>query len=267
MSDLVRHPLRMRRLVVRSISRPTPRVARIVLGGPDLDGFVSAAPDDHVKVFFPPASGGALVLPEVVAGGLRWPHEAPRPPARDYTPRRFDASRGELEIDMVLHGAGVGASWAANARPGDVVGVAGPRGSHLVPAGVDQWFFAADETGLPAVARWLRELPAGATASVVVLVDSPEERQPLPSDAAVSLTWVASGGGSDTLPLATAVRALRPPAAARSGAFLAWAGAESAEVAALRSLWCDEWQVPVACVRARGYWRRGQADHQEPHED
>lgn len=52
--QLVRHPLAVRRLAVRRVEALSPRMVRVTLGGADLDGFVSLAADDHVKLFFPP---------------------------------------------------------------------------------------------------------------------------------------------------------------------------------------------------------------------
>lgn len=52
-SRTVRHPLVFRRLQVREVTELTPHMRRIVVGGAELEGFHSGAPDDHVKVFFP----------------------------------------------------------------------------------------------------------------------------------------------------------------------------------------------------------------------
>lgn len=35
--------------------------------------------------------------------GIEFPEGAPRPLARDYTPRSFDAEKGELAIDFATH--------------------------------------------------------------------------------------------------------------------------------------------------------------------
>ncbi|HKO53158.1 MAG TPA: siderophore-interacting protein [Polyangiaceae bacterium] len=51
--ELVRHPLQVRLLEVVRTESLSPRMRRITLGGPELAGFVSLAPEDHVKVFFP----------------------------------------------------------------------------------------------------------------------------------------------------------------------------------------------------------------------
>ncbi len=49
----VRHETRRRLLQVREVKRITPKTMQIVVGGDELEGFVSAAHDDHVKLFFP----------------------------------------------------------------------------------------------------------------------------------------------------------------------------------------------------------------------
>lgn len=63
-----------------------------------------------------------------------------RPLARDYTPTRFDAKAREHDLEIVLQ--------------------------------------AGDETVLPAIARWLRELPAGTQVHAFIEVnDSRDENQ------------------------------------------------------------------------------------------
>ncbi|WP_262356451.1 siderophore-interacting protein, partial [Bordetella pertussis] len=87
----VRHPLKMRLLEVKRVTRPTPHLARITLAGDALRDFVSASFDDHVKVFFPPPGAARPVLPELGPDGLVFAEGEPRPPMRDYTPRRHPA--------------------------------------------------------------------------------------------------------------------------------------------------------------------------------
>ena len=59
----VRHEPRRRLLTVRQVERITPAMARVTLDG-DLAGFVSAAYDDHVKVFFPLPGDTRPTLPD-----------------------------------------------------------------------------------------------------------------------------------------------------------------------------------------------------------
>src|SRR5580704_7023306 len=85
----VRHEAKRRLLEVKSVSRITPKMLRITVGGDELDGFVSAAHDDHVKLFFPQPGQAEPVLPTMGPNGPVYPPDAPRPAARDYTPRRY----------------------------------------------------------------------------------------------------------------------------------------------------------------------------------
>ena len=84
----VRHETKMRLLQVREVSRLTPKMVRVVLGGEALAGFVSAAHDDHVKLFFPQPGHDKPVLPTPTPNGPVYPEGAACPAARDYTPRR-----------------------------------------------------------------------------------------------------------------------------------------------------------------------------------
>ena len=45
---------------------------------------------------------------------------------RTLTPRRFDRTALELDLDIVLHGGGVAGGWATSAGPGDEAAISGP---------------------------------------------------------------------------------------------------------------------------------------------
>jgi NADPH-dependent ferric siderophore reductase len=49
----MRHEIRRRLVQIVRVEQLSPGMRRIVLGGDELDGFTSAAADDHVKLFFP----------------------------------------------------------------------------------------------------------------------------------------------------------------------------------------------------------------------
>ncbi len=53
--ELVRHPLRVRKLQVRRIKQPRPRYQLITLGGADLGDFKTLSPTDHVGLIPPRA--------------------------------------------------------------------------------------------------------------------------------------------------------------------------------------------------------------------
>jgi len=244
----VRHEVRRRTLQVIRAEPITPRMRRIVLGGPELEGFTSAAPDDHVKLFFPqPGQDG----PGVAA-------DASPMVARDYTPRAFDAARGELTIEFVLHGEGEGpaSDWARAARPGDRIVVGGPRGSLVLPP-YPAHLLVGDETALPALARRLEELEAGVSVLALIEIADRAEERPLPSRAQTRIVWLHRNGvpaGRGEL-LARALAEAELPA----GDLHAWLAGEIDAMRTLRRHLVEERGLPRDRVRAAGYWRLGEA--------
>jgi len=261
----VRHETKTRLLQVREVSRITPQMVRIVVGGDTLAGFISAAHDDHVKLFFPQPGQDKPVLPTPSANGPVYPEGAPRPAARDYTPRRHDAAANTLVIDFVLHGDGPAATWAAQARPGDFLGVGGPRGSFIVPDDFDWYLLAGDETALPAIGRRLEELPAGSRAIVVVEVANAAEQQRFDTRAQVEVHWLNRDGvepGNPAL-LRKAIAELPLP----PGEGYAWVAAEAATAKALRRYLVDQRRLPKDRVKAAAYWKHGAVAVHETYDD
>lgn len=254
--ERVRHTVQVRRLRVREVQQPSPQLVRVRFEGEALRGFVSASFDDHAKLMLPAQPGQPLVLPQPGAEGLVWPADGERPAMRDYTPRAFDADAGWLDIEFVLHGEGLASRWAESVRPGDEVGLGGPRGSFVVPTGFDWHLLVGDETALPAIARRLEELPANTAAIVIAETGDPRERRELRSAARLQTSWVQAG---DSAALARAVAALRLPA----GEGFAWAAGEAASMAAVREALVGGHGLDKSRVRASAYWKRGSAGHHE----
>ncbi|NMG37260.1 siderophore-interacting protein [Azoarcus sp. TTM-91] len=257
-SRRIRHELRFRLLQVKQVQQLRPRMLRVTLAGDELEGFASAAHDDHVKLFFPEPGQLKPPLPVATPEGMSFPNG--RPQARDYTPRRYDAAAGELDIDFALHEAGPATAWALQAKPGDWLGVGGPRGSFVLEKSFDWYLLAGDETALPAIARRLEELPAGARALVVAEVDEAAEELDLHSAATLALHWVHRGAGAS---LREAVAALQLP----PGEGYAWVACESDTARQLRQLLVEERGLPKNRVKAAGYWKRGAAATHESHDD
>ena len=137
-----------------------------------LEGFTSPGFDDHVKLIFPDAATGVLTLPTIGADGSRSGRPAPRPTMRDYTPRRFDAeARHAGDRLRAARGRPRHALGRAGASRATSIGIGGPRGSFIVPIDFDWHLLVGDDTALPAIARRLAELPAGARALVLAEVD------------------------------------------------------------------------------------------------
>ena len=227
--ERVRHDIKRRDLTVKAVEQLTPHFRRITLTGESLADFVSAAFDDHLKVF---------------AGDAR----------RDYTPRSFDNAARELVIEFALHGDGPAADWAARAAAGDTLTIAGPKGSLIVPLDYDWHLLVGDETAFPAVARRLEELPAGARAIVILQAADAADRRAFKSAAEVRLTWVSTDAE-----LLSAVRALTLPA----GDGYAWCAGEASCMAALRRELVDVKGHPREAIHAAAYWKRGATGHHE----
>jgi NADPH-dependent ferric siderophore reductase len=193
------------------------------------DGF-----DDHVKFMFVGADG------EMVR--------------RDYTPRHFDRSLRELTIEFALHGAGAASAWAAQAQPGVVAVIGGPRGSMGVPTDDDWHLLVGDATALPAIHRRLAELPSGARAIVMAQVDDPADRRAMASRADVAMDWVATSAQ-----LTEAVRTLVLP----GGEGFVWAGGEAAVMAGMRDTLIRDKGHPREASRISAYWRQGASEFHE----
>ena len=259
----VRHTLRLRRLSVLAAERVAPHLIRITLGGAELEGFASPGFDDHVKLFFADPATGSLLLPTPGPDGMVWP-EGPRPAMRDYTPHHHDSATGTVQLDFVLHDAGPATAWAEQAQPGDTLAMAGPRGSFIVPTAFDGHLLIGDDTALPAIARRLAELPAGAKALVIAEVDGPADELPLPTAADARIVWVHRTGAADAAepPLLATLRGTPLP----EGDFHAWIGCESAVAKALRAHLVEACGANPKWVRASGYWRRGAAGTHDSHD-
>lgn len=243
----VMHDIKRRKLEVLRIVDLTPRMRRITLGGPELAGFISLGTDDHVKLLFPQNAEQAAALETMVLGAGK--DNGPMPEMRDYTPRRYDLEKLELDIDFVLHGDGPASTWAEQAQPGQLLHIGGPRGSMIVPDIFDSYLLIGDETALPAIARRLEGLAANRKALVVIEVENGAEQQVLESAAQVNVIWVLREGGKDNL--LTTVKQLQVP----KGNLYAWVATETKVSRQIRRVLLDEHGLNEQFVKAVGYWR------------
>jgi NADPH-dependent ferric siderophore reductase len=260
----IRHEAaRLRLLTVIRVARITPRMVRVTLTG-DLQGFASVAHDDHVKLFFPAPGGSEPILPKGPPGSPE-AAEGPTPIARDYTPRRFDAAANELDIEFVLHSEGPATTWAEQAKPGDQLGVGGPRGSFVVSGEFAWHLLIADEAGLPAIARCLSELPASSKVFVVAEVEDVNEEQKFATHAQLQTTWLHRLGQApgQVNALLNALTKEGLP----TGDGYTWIACESNVARKLRSYLITERGFDKQWIKAAGYWKHGAAATHEKHED
>ncbi|WP_337831341.1 siderophore-interacting protein [Pseudonocardia sp. TMWB2A] len=250
--------------VVRSVDL-SPGMRRVTLAGSQLrefttaDGFAqpafdSSGFDDDVRLVFPYPGRTEAVLPEQKETGLRMPRD-PRPLARAYSVRRWNRRTGELDIDFVRHGIGVGTTWAYRAQPGDRIHVFGPSVSRALPIDTDWLLVAGDDTAVPAIARLLDELPDDARARVFIEVGAENDGLALRSLPGVEVTWLVRDGSNagDLL-----LRAVKDCAWAQGRPF-AWIAGEHTAVRDLRRHLVEDRGLPKTDIEFTGYWRRGEA--------
>ncbi len=247
-------PIRIRELQVLRRTRVTPRMLRVTLGGPDLAGFESHQSDEHVKLVFPDPGTDTTRHPVQDDDHLDWP--SPFPPTRDYTVRRYDPAageHGEVDVDLVDHDGGLAATWARTCEVGSSIWVAGPRPSLVVPAEFGFHVLVGDETALPAIGRWLEELPADARGAAFVEVAGPEEEQQLRVPDGVRLEWLHRGSAAPgtTSLLADAVDGLQLPTDTH---VYVWAYAEAGCIKPVRR-WARARAVGRGQSDIGGYWK------------
>lgn len=233
-----------RLLSVKGITNVTPNMLRILFEGADLADFSSPGADDHVKLFIPTQNG--------------------EDDKRDYTPRFYDKASGTLAIDFALHEAGPATRWALNAKTGDVLTVAGPRGSLLIEPNFDWWLLAGDETAIPAISRRIEELPAGVKVTSIITVTAAQEEQVLKTSAQHQAIWVyrPAAQANDPAPMLEALKSFTLP----EGDGFIWLAAEANVARAARDYLINIAGHPSAWMKAAGYWVKGEADAHEKFE-
>ncbi|MEJ2889393.1 siderophore-interacting protein [Actinomycetospora aeridis] len=236
-------------LRVAGSSQLTPRMRRVTVRGEALRTVGPVPPAAHVRLLFGDP-GAEVTLPVAGPSGLTWPSDLNRPYARSMTVRALDAGRGEMTIDVALHGDSAAGRWACAARAGDPVGVVGPGGGWTPPADARAVLLAGDETALPAIAALHEALPAELPIDTVVELADPADQQEL----ARPVTWVHRDRGGSL------EEALRRHAVVSGVAV--WVAAEGHAVKAIREhLRLDRGLARSHCHAIR-YWTRGRS-----HED
>jgi NADPH-dependent ferric siderophore reductase len=260
------HPQTLREVEVVRVVDLTPGMRRITLSGKQLREFTStsgfaqpafdsAGFDDDVRLVFCYPGQTVPVLPVQKAKGVDLPKD-PRPLSRAYTVRRWDPEAGEMDVDFVSHGIGVGTTWAYRARPGDRIHFYGPSASRALPHDADWFLVAGDDTAIPAIARLLDELPDDARAQVFIEVAEQSHRLELRSLPHVEVTWLVRDGAQ------TGAISLLQDAVKNTdwsnGQPFAWIAGEHTTVRDLRRHLVEDRGMAKEDIEFAGYWRRGQ---------
>jgi NADPH-dependent ferric siderophore reductase len=248
-----RPPPPFRRAVVSSSSLRSPRLRSVTLSGPELVGLEPPQPAASVRVLLP--RRGELVLPEW--NGNEFLHaDGTRPHLRTLTPLRIDPDRGEVDVDIVLHGSsGPLATWAIDAAPGDEVAISGTGRGYDIERDAPAFLLAGDESALPAISTILGALPDGTAGEVHVEVGDPSAEVELRRPAGIDVAWhVLAEGAAAGDALVDAVTTAPLPGGAR-----VWVAGEAASVQRIRRHLFEVLDLDRAQCTVRGYWKRGRA--------
>ncbi len=257
------HRFTARRITVTRVTE-IEHFTRVTFSSPELADWRSTGPEDHAKIFFPDPHTGELRAPTPVgpdADGIVRPEGEMF--GRDFTPLnvRVDAGSGHtvFDLDVLRHeDPGPAARWAVQAELGDELVMVGPRGSIAAAAEAPRVVCFADETALPAVARWIESMPRNARIEVVADIPEP-------------LDWVrlylAAQGGRD-VPVTAAPGSLDEAAQQLDvdAETYVFAGGEAGRLVPLRRYLRRELGFAKEQYSISGYWKRAESgfDHHAP---
>jgi len=117
----------------------------------------------------------------------------------------------------------------------------------------------ADETGLPALAPRLEELPHDVPVFAITMVDSEDDCVSLSVGGRTHVTWIYRAKGGMISQLIDALYRLQPSI----GDGHAWAACEASTARLLRDVLSTRLRLPKAWVKTAGYWRHGKASTHE----
>jgi NADPH-dependent ferric siderophore reductase len=251
---------RFRTLEVRRVTPLTPRMIRVTVGGPELQGFDQPAPTQHIKLILPRSGDDRPIIPDpsLPKGSFG---EGPRPLMRTYTIRRVDAAKSEMEIDVALHGEGEASDWAAQAKPGTLVALAGPGGRPHNPDPNSDWYvMAGDQSALPAMGTLLDAIPASVPVRVYAEVSGPAEHLEW-NRPNTEVAWLDRDGDGppDGALLETALAQAKPPA----GNGHVWLACEATVMRRIRRRLLEDWRLAPSAIVTRGYWKQGEVNYRD----
>lgn len=238
---------------VRDVSELGPNFYRVTFKGEDLTEQGDAA--IHFRLVLP-AEGSAPRWPSVAANGsVVWPDGPDAPHRPVYTTRSVDHDTNTLIMDVYIHEGGRVTNWARGhlEKPAArrVVGLLGPSGGGLLEA--DRVLMATDETGFPAAARLLENMPEDATGDLLLEAENGAAcAYPIEAPQGIKVTWLSRAGGEK---LRDATLALLPSHAASK----IWFAGEREDAKVLREA-AKAAGRDAADLRISGFWRAPDAE-------
>ena len=249
-----REPPRFRRVTVARTELLSPHLLRVTLTGPELAGFDPGLPAASVRTLLPSPGTDHLVVPSW-EGNEFLLADGERPIIRTYTPRRFDSLALELDLDVVLHDAGVASAWARGAQPGDPAAISGTGRGYTIDPEATSFVLGGDEAAIPAISVLLEALAPAARVDVLIEVSHPDARLELPAHPGATVTWRhRSSTVRHGHELAQAIT--EAPIAPEAHI---WVAGEAAAVQRVRRHLFDDRGLARSQCTVRGYWKYGRA--------
>lgn len=232
----------------------TPRMKRIVFGGPGLMDFDAGAFTDHyVKLQLPPTGADYRAPFNVKQIHSTRPRDQ-WPRTRTYTVRSWHLELKRLTIDFVVHGdEGVASAWARAATVGDTLQLVGPGGDYTPNPSAAWHLMVGDASVIPAIAASLERVPPNRPVHVLLQVGGREDELPLRSSGRLKVTWLHDVGDQV---LVEGLRALQFPAGGVDG----FVHGEAEAVRAVRRYLIVERGIPRDSLSVSGYWKRSRTE-------
>lgn len=247
-------------LTVVSRTELSPAMVRLVTRLEQPERFVDIEPPEkYVKLVFFPAELDLEPHPDYWTLRESLP-PAQQPVTRHMTLRRVDAERGELWIDIALHGdEGYAGPWAAAVQPGDTIVALGPGGRWIPDPDATWTLFAADDSAIPAALANLEALPADARGEIHFEVECSEHELKVDVPHGFTVHWSYRQDAADGRhPLVDSVEQADWPAD-RAGVQV-FAHGERGAMKALRPILFETQRLERSQVSLSGYWAQGRAE-------
>ncbi len=249
------------KLRVISIGHLTPNMKRIVLSGRDVNNFSEGYDIGYVKLLFSPLG---CALTEVSDICMKGPNKSIM---RTYTIRSFDPVRGEMTIDVVLHGKEGGSApasnWARMAGEGSEILIAGPGSTKLASVDADWFLFVGDMSALPAIGFQCETLfnkrsDNAKKGYIIIEVASRADRQNIVVPENITIMWLVNPLPALNTPLLDAIKAIEW----LEGNPFIWVAGEFTQIRLIRQWLKEERQVSHKSLYVSSYWKQGRTEDQ-----
>lgn len=251
-----RQPPPFRLVTVERVEHLSPRLVRVTLAGPALDGLTVEEPAASVRLLLPSPGSDHLVVPDWNGNEFLLP-DGSRPVIRTFTPRRVDPVHHQLELEIVNHGPGMASEWAVSASAGtrQQAAVSGPGRGYTIDPDAPAFVLAGDETAIPAISQLLEFIPARVAVLVHIEVAHPEARVALAEHRRATVQWWDLPPGA---PVGDALLSAIEGSELVPGVRV-WVAGEAAAVQRIRRHLFESRGLSRAQATVRGYWKHGRS--------